>query len=40
MTLLIYILLVMIADVLIPGIDTTKLYIIGLIVWVVHSCRK
>lgn len=40
MTLLIYVLLVAIAEELIPGLDTTNLYIIGVIVWVGSLFRK
>lgn len=40
MTLLIYILLVIIAEQLIPGLETTYLYFIGVIVWLGSLCRK
>lgn len=40
MTLLIYIMLVIIANALVPGIDTTMLYVIGVIVWLFHLLNK
>lgn len=40
MTLLIYIMLVIIANALIPGLNTTELYIIGVIVWIGHLLGK
>lgn len=40
MTLLIYTMLVIIAKALMPHINTTELYIIGVIVWFGHLLRK
>lgn len=40
MTLLIYILLVIVANALVPGLNTTELYVIGVIVWIAHLLSK